>query len=205
MVGCEGRKQSKPKEDQKELHYVTFPSFNSQYKNKKLLNVSDKSSELNSLDSVQFINWTDKYVPYKTNTGRLYSADIYSVQPQISNYAILVIRTNADDWFKLHMISINGKLEMIDKVEVSTSSSDLLEQAGDTEIVGSQLMYTNKVSDNEYRRINIKTIESINYYTDSTTYETDSIITKILIRNDGTFKLTRKDSVRITRYSNIDL
>ncbi len=102
------------------------------------------------------------------------------------------------------MVTINKKLELVDKVLVSDDWAELLEQAGDTEIVGKQSMYTNMISDSEYQNIDIRTTEIIDYYSDSTTYEIDSVTTKIELLINGTFQLTKLDSVRTIKYSGIE-
>jgi hypothetical protein len=204
LAACNSNKTNNQDAEQKKSESIEFPEFNSQFSDKSTLNVTDKGGRTFRLDSSQYSNWTDKYTPFKTGNGRLYSAELYSVQPQLDNFAALAIRTDADHWFKLHLITINENLELVDKVLVSDSWSDLLEQAGDTEIVGKQSMYTNMVSDTEYQNIDIRTTEIINYYSDSTTYEIDSVTTTIELLNDGTFKLTKLDSVRTVKYSRIE-
>lgn len=183
---------------------IEFPKFNTQFKNKSVLKVTDEKDSDFKLDSIQYVNWTDKYTPFKFGNGRLYSAELYSVQPQLEKFAVLTLRTHGDHWFKLHLVTINEDLELVDKVLVSDDWADLLEQAGDTEIVGKQSMNSNMISENEYRRYDIRTNEIINYYTDSTTYEIDSIATKIELLNNGTFELTRLDSIRTIKYGGIE-
>lgn len=183
---------------------VEFPEFNSKFSNKQTLSVTDKLDPTFNLDSTQYSSWTDKFVPYLYDHGRLYSAQLYSTQPQLDEFAVLTLKVNADDWFKLHLVTINSELDIVDKVTVSNSWSDLLEQAGDTEIVGKQSMYTNMISEREYRRFDIRTTEIINYYSDSTTYEIDSVTTKIELLNNGAFELTLLDSIRTIKYGGIE-
>jgi hypothetical protein len=204
LAACNGNKSNEQNIKQKESETIEFPLFNAQFSNKKILSVTDKSDSQYQLDSIQYSSWTDKYTPFKMGNGRLYSAELYSVQPQLEKFAVLTLRTDADHWFKLHLVAINENLELTDKVQVSDSWSDLLEQAGDTEIVGKQSMYTNMISDSEYQNIDIRTTEIINYYSDSTTYEIDSVTTKIELLNNGIFQLTKLDSVRTIKYSGIE-
>jgi hypothetical protein len=204
LVGCSRYKTNEQATVHENQEPIEFPKFNSQFSNKTTLNVIDKRDRTFELDSTQYSNWTDKYTPYKTDLGRLYSADLYSVQPQLDSFSVLVLRTDADHWFKLHLVTVNSNLELIDKAQISNSWSDLIEQAGDIEIVGKQSMFTNMVSDTEYLNIDIRTTEIINYYSDSTTLEIDSVVTKIELLNNGTFKLTKLDSSRSEKYSGIE-
>ena len=195
--------QDKP-ETQSKPEPIVFPKFNSKFSNKQTLSVTDKLDPTFNLDSTQYSGWTDKFVPYLYDHGRLYSAQLYSTQSQLDEFAVLTLKVNADDWFKLHLVTINSELDLVDKVTVSNSWSDLLEQAGDTEIVGKQSMYTNMISEKEYRRFEIRTTEIIDYYSDSTTYEIDSVVTKIELLNDGVFELTQLDSIRTIKYGGIE-
>ncbi|MEQ9287175.1 MAG: hypothetical protein RIG77_09720 [Cyclobacteriaceae bacterium] len=204
MTACTANNTKEQVSEQSRPEPVEFPTFNSKFSNQQTLDVTDKLDRTFDLDSTQYSNWTDKFVPYKTDMGRLYSAQLYSVQPQQEKYAVLTLKVNADDWFKLHLVTIDEELQLVDQIPISDSWSDLLEQAGDTEIVGKQSMYTNMISGNEYRRFDIRTTEIINYYTDSTTYEIDSIATKIELLNNGTFELTRLDSIRTIKYGGIE-
>ncbi len=190
------------KEEKSEL--FEFPNFNSKFTNKTVLNVIDKVGGDYRLDSIQYLNWTDKFVPNKTDLGRLYSCEIYSAQPQLENIAVLALKINADGWYKLHLATIDQNLELVDQIPISDSWSDLIEAAGDTEIIGKQRMYSKMISERKYHRFDIRTTEIINYYSDSTTYEIDSVITLIEILNDGTLKLTEIDSVRTLKYGGIE-
>ena len=183
----------------------SFPKFNSRYSNRNTISLTDKTDNKYQLDSSQFANWTDKYTPFKTEFGRHYTAELYSLQPQFGQFATLAIRTDGDDWTKIHLVTINQDLELIDKVEAADSWADLLEQDDNVEIVGKNRKYTNMLSDSAYEIIAIGTTEFINYQTDSTRYEIDSVVTRVDIRTDGTFSLTRLDSVRTEKHSNTNL
>lgn len=166
-----------------------------QYSNKKILTTDDKKDS-HDLDSVRLRIWTDKYIPFKYDRQRLYTANLYSVQPQINNHRIISIYSNADHWSKIHLISLTEDLELIDYIEVADNFSDLVEQAGDTEIIQHNKKRSEMISDNEYLQYSIKTMEVIDYYKDTTTYETDSITSRIKINNEGRFSITKLDSAR---------
>lgn len=204
LAACTANNTQEQVSEQSNPEPVEFPKFNSKFSNHQTLNVTDKLDRTFNLDSTQYSNWTDNFVPFKTDMGRLYSAQLYSVQPQLKNFAVLALKVDADHWFKLHLVTIDEALQLVDQIPISDSWSDLLEQAGDIEIVGKRTMYTNMISENEYRRFDIRTTEIIDYYSDSTTYEIDSITSKIKLQNNGTFELTRLDSIRTIKYGGIE-
>ena len=204
LAACNSEKSHEQLSERNESNSIEKLEFSAQFSNKKTLSVTDKPESKYQLDSLQYAKWTDEYTPFGTEYGRLYSAEIYSIQPQIHDITVLTLRTNGDHWNKLHLVTINEEQEMIDKIQVSNSWSDLIEQAGDTEIVGNQSMYTNMISPGEYQRFDIRTTEIINYYSDSITFEIDSVTTKIEILNNGSFELTRLDSIRKIKYGEID-
>lgn len=195
LVSCKSDKSYKKVEHSGHTRNE-FPGFKSQHTNKEIIAVIDESDTRYRLDSMQYVNWTDKYTPVKSNAGRNFHGEIYSVQPPLVNYAVLVIRTQGDHWYKLHLISLNEDLTLVDNIKVSDNWAELIEQAGDTEVVGKQSMYTKMVNGKEYWTFDIRTTEVINYYTDSTTYEIDSVVTKIELLTNGFFKLTKLDSIR---------
>ena len=204
LACCNANKNSEVEKNSTKSKSVEFPNFNAQFSNKVTLNVVDEVDRIFELDSIQYSNWADKVVPYKSDDGRLYTAQLYSVQPQLENFAVIALKVRADNWFKLHLITINKDLELIDQIAISNSWSDLLEQAGDVEVVGKQLMYTKMMSENKYQSFDIRTTEIINYYSDTTTYEIDSVTTEVNLLRDGTFELNNLDSVRLIKYSSIE-
>jgi hypothetical protein len=204
LAACSSNKPNEQANEPTNHDLVEFPKFNSKFLNQQTLSVTDELDRTFDLDSTQYSIWTDKIVPYKTEKGRLYSAQLYSVQPQQDNFGVLTLKVHGDHWFKLHLVTIDKELQLIDQIPISDSWSDLLDQYGDFEIVGRETMYTKMISDKEYQNIDIRTKEIINYHSDSTTYEIDSILSKIEILNDGTFKLTKLDSIRTVKYGGID-
>jgi hypothetical protein len=86
---------------------------------------NDTLTVFQELDSIQRIKWTDKYMPEGLIYWRLYSA---SIVKEISNNS-KVIYTSADDWSKLHLITVDTNQNLIDFVEIGENMSYLIEQS----------------------------------------------------------------------------
>ena len=169
-----------------------------QFENKKLLSLQDKEEERFELDSSQ-LKWTDSYVPFVIDNDRLYSATLYSTQPTVNNFKIFALRTNADHWNRLHLVTINEKNSIVDNVLIAEDWEDLLNQTDDSEVVGRQYKFTKMKSSNEYIKTSINSTETINYDSDSSIFEMDSITSKVEITKNGKFKETLMDSIRKTK------
>ncbi|WKV12133.1 hypothetical protein [Marivirga harenae] len=202
LSGC-NNSATEDKQTENAFNETKESSLDAQFKNKTILTLRDKLDEKYQLDSVM-LKWTDSYVPFVNDGDRLYSASLYSIQPKVNDFQVVAIRTNADHWNRIHLLTINEDSHIADKVIIADDWGELLEAAGDTEIVGSTNMYTKTISPTEYLRTKIYTTEIIDYYSDSTTYEIDSITSRIEIKDGGHFELTHLDSIRTIKYSGIE-
>ncbi len=76
LAACNSNKTGKQETEQEKTELIEFPEFNSLFSNKSTLNVTDRGDGTFKLDSTQYLNWTDKYTPFKIGNGRIYSAEL---------------------------------------------------------------------------------------------------------------------------------
>ena len=129
---------------------------------------------LKGLEKNEILNWTNKFMPKGLVEMNLYSAYYYSFQDETNNYKLLTIFTLADDWTKMHFITVNNKNELIEELEIGEDLSYLMEQDSVKEIYAEETSYAVKISKNRYK-VAKKIETTFNYFSE----KKDSVIVDI--------------------------
>jgi hypothetical protein len=152
-----------------------------EFKNKDSLTFRDLKYDRNlnkynltELDRNEILNWTNKFMPKGLIEMRLYSAHYYSFQDETNNYKLFTIFTLADDWTKMHFITVNNENKLIGEIEIGEDLSYLMEQDKDKEIYAEETSYAVKISNNSYKVFK-KTETTFNYFSE----RKDSVIMDI--------------------------
>ena len=139
------------------------------YKNKDTLTFNDlkynnstKRYNLNKLEPAQLINWTDKFMPKGLVESNLYFALFYSFQDVTNKYYLISIVTIADDWTRLHLLSIDKKYNLIEQFEIGESEMYLIDQNEEKMKCLYVTSYALKINKNKYKIVQKET--TINFF-----------------------------------------
>jgi hypothetical protein len=146
---------------------------------------------MKQVDSIFLKKWTDKFMPRGLVDLKIYYALDYSFQDSNDKYSVISIFTFADDWNRMHLLTLDKENELIDQFELGENFSDLLDQNEDKEVYEDILTYAVRLNNSSYQVNKTKKI-TIDY---SNKEKKDSIISiltidTIEISDDG--KIIRK-------------
>jgi hypothetical protein len=165
-------------------------SFGFPLKNPRLLTSSSHSDI--SLDSLSRRMWTDRIMGryiYYGSTG-LASFD------KVNDFDIIAVETNADDWSKSFLLTLDDKKNMVDFIEITDAYGDATQDENGNETVIGTTMRTEFLTSSIFARTRIN--ETIyNYQETNELTEKDSIVEEFGIDKQGKFVKLRRDSVRI--------
>jgi hypothetical protein len=175
LISCKSKEN---KNENKELiiNEITEKSFDYMdffmFKQKDTLTFRDlkydnelNKYKLNELTHNEITSWTNKFMPEGLVEMTLYSAYFYSFQNETENYRLFSIFTLADDWNKMHLITVSNDNQLIGEFEIGEEISYLIEQEADKEIFGEESSLAIRVSVNIYNVTN-ETKTTINYFSD---------------------------------------
>jgi hypothetical protein len=164
------------------------------YKNKDTLTFNDlkynnstKCYNLTQLEPAQLINWTDKFMPKGLVESNLYFALFYSFQDVTNKYYLISIFTIADDWTRLHLLSIDKKYNLIEQFEIGESEMYLIDQNEEKMKCLYVTSYALKINKNKYKIVQKET--TINFFAmeKKDTLMVDLKIYELEITQDGHF------------------
>lgn len=130
--------------------------------------------------------------------NHLYSAYYLARFNRIGSTTILAVRTEADDWRRSFLISVDQNLELIDHLRISDNIRYPIQDSNGNEIVGSAFSRINFLSDTSFQTTELSLTE---YLDDQQLVKTeiDSINQRFTISPTGAFHLIKRDSIRIVK------
>jgi hypothetical protein len=148
-------------------------------------------SEVN-LDSLSRSLWTDPIMgryQYYSSTG-LASFD------KVNDFIVIAIETDADDWSKSFLLTLNKERVLVDFIEIADDYGDATQDENGNETVVGTSTRTEFLTNSIFERTRIN--ETIyNYKQANELTERDSIVETFGIDKKGKFQKLTRDSIRI--------
>lgn len=161
------------------------------YRNPKIL--TSESHSRFSLDSLTKRLWGDKIM------GRqMYNAYTLARFKKLGICEIIAVETDADDWDKSFLLTLDNNMQVINYIEITESYGDAYSEDDETETVTSIGMMVEFLSDSTFARTRTNEI-TYSYQMPSQSIVMDSITDYFVINRSGLIQMIGKDSVRIKR------